>query len=523
MNNRRILCLSLPDLPCEMATLRREAGVSVSKAMGLNNPLAVVLIDDTSQEIRPNTPIYAVTQKAKRLGICAGQTVASARAIANNLDIRTFSQKETELCLARLAELALTWGPTVSFEFPDSIWVDITGAAHLVGGEDALLTEACERIRALGHRVRGAIASGPMIARAVARFGVAQRTVVLPGHEQAHLAALPVQCLELDRSTEAWLIKLGVFSAGDVAKQPRTALASRLGNQAERVLSLLDGDDRTPLNPYNPPKKMRETIEWDDAVDGVEPLLFVLRGVLSRACARLEGRGESMQAFSIELGLDRKEDSTLTLSFELPSPLYKMDPLLRIIRARLENTTLPVGVRSLALVSDSLVEAPKMQLDLGGTAQSALHALPNLVAELEAELGADRVGLLQDQNSHIPEKSETLVPFAKASKKTAIPTTQGQLALWPSRRIDAPTRLLPEPLLVQGSLNKDGFLLIEGVPYHVCQVDIAERLDDVEWWTEKPTQRDYVRAWLAGGGGVFEAWIARDRKKRKMYLHGWFS
>lgn len=529
MSPRRIMCLVFPDLACEIATLRRESRLGVANALTLSSPLGVV-IGENEEEIRANSPLYAVTARAQRLGVCAGQTVSAARALVHDLDIRRVAPSEIESTLARLAELAMSWGPTVSFSMPDTVWVDITGSAHLAGGEDTLLTEACERARSLGHRVRGAIATGPRITRAIARSSSAPRTVVPAGHDRHALAPLPAHALSLGDAIERWLMKLGVLTVGDLARQPRGPLAARLGDRSSEILGLLEGEDDAPLVAYVPPRRLHEKIDWDDPVEGVEPLLFALRGVLARICARLEGRGEAIRDMTLALTYDRSlaeragVDRVHELRFDFPAAFSRPDELLRVARARLEATTLAAPVRGLSVSSAQICEAPRTQLDLEGGERSFEHVIPSLVAELTAEFGDDGVGLLEPTHEHLPEEASKLSRFsAQRTTRASSSPKDEQLSLWPTRRVDPPTRLLPTPLPIQGSLVQDGFLTIEGAPYHVRRVSLAERLDEVAWWTESAPQRDYARVWLDGAGGVFEAWVLRDRKRRKMFLHGWYA
>src|SRR5262249_35603397 len=151
---------------------------------------------------------------------------------------------------------ALAFGPAVALEAPDTVWVNVTGAAHLVGGEEALVHELGARVCALGHAVRVAVSSGPRLAQAFARWGRMSREggLVVPAAETSeHAAALPVRALPLDAEQAAWLVRLGVLTFGDLARLPRSASAPRLGEDAGRILDLAEGKDEAPLVLHVPP------------------------------------------------------------------------------------------------------------------------------------------------------------------------------------------------------------------------------------------------------------------------------
>ena len=70
----------------------------------------------------------------------------------------------------QLAAWCLRYAPLVAADPPDGIWIDVTGCAHLFGGEAALLTDLVGRLAAQRFAARAAIADTPGAAHAVARF-----------------------------------------------------------------------------------------------------------------------------------------------------------------------------------------------------------------------------------------------------------------------------------------------------------------------------------------------------------------
>src|SRR6478736_3180252 len=547
---RRVLALALPELLCELAEKRLLWGLQRSK---VKLPLGVVLV--ANAEAKPNQPgtadpkpidatakLSAVNESAKRYGVRAGQTIAEACALVANLIVREVSQAEVLSTLGCIAEVGLSLGTTVSVEAPDTVCVDITGSAHLQGGELALGCEFANRVRAMGHTVRVAISDGPRLASAFAHWfspsaaDLEDRGVcVVPSEHTAQaFAALPINALPLSEETAGWFVRLGVFTIGELSALPRQALGSRLGDAAASVTELCAGRDRAPLIAFTPERTITESSTWDEPVTGTEPLSFVLGGLVSRVSARLTGRGEAAQSLLLTIAYDpaiarfRGEKAELTLRFKLATPLHRADELRRVLSARLSRSKLGAPSLSMRLSVPKLVPAVARQLELaqvlsGATVSIAADdEIPVLIAELSAELGEEQAGTLRQCDSHRPEDKSKLsaalleaTARTTATKKPRLRKTEPSFAELPG----APNRLLPEPCELHGPLRVGSSLAIDRSLYTIDRLRFEQRLDAVEWWGQAPVTRDYVRLWLQGASGGFEALAYVDRSTGRRYLH----
>src|SRR6478609_11857232 len=545
---RRVLALVLPELLCELAEKRLLWGLQRSKS---KPPLGVVLVAGT--EAKPSEPgaavakpidatakLNAVNESAKRYGVREGQTIAEACALVSNLVVREVTRAEVLATLGCIAEVGLSLGTTVSVEAPDTVCVDITGSAHLQGGELALGCELANRVRAMGHSVRVAISDGPRLARAFADWFAPSAAdpedrgvcVVPSEHTAQAFAALPINALPLPEDTAGWFVRLGVFTIGELSALPRQALGSRLGEAAASVTELCAGRDSAPLVAFTPERTITENSTWDEPVTGNEPLAFVLGGLVSRVSARLTGRGEAAQSLTLTIAYDpaiarfRGEKAELTLRFKLATPLHRADELRRVLSARLSRSKLGAPSLSMRLSVPKLVPAVARQLELaqvlsGATVSIAADdEIPVLIAELSAELGEEQVGTLKLCDSHRPEAKSKLSPAQleppeRTSKKPRLRKTEPSFAELPG----APTRLLPEPCELHGPLRVGSSLAIDRSLYTIDRLRFEQRLAAVEWWGQAPVTRDYVRLWLQGASGGFEAVAYVDRSTGRRYLH----
>lgn len=430
--------------------------------------------------------------------------------------------------LARIADIALGYAPTVGVTLGgpqapplDTVYLDLTGCAHLHGGEEALSRELAARLRELDHPVRVAIAEGPRIARALALFADTEVTIARAGEGRAAFFELPLEALLLDDATLAFLARAGLEKVGELASLPRKTLLSRLGPRAREALSLLAGHDDVPLTPYEPPRAPTEEIEWEAGVSSLEALLFALRGLIARLSARLEGRGEAAGVLEVgarydasiaELrGVTRAEK---TARVELPAPLSREADLFRVLKAKLETWKLEAPVTRLSLAAALVVRAPRVQLDLSRDVSVSPDAWPVLLAELSAELGQGGFGLLALVPTHRPEAKTALVPP---------PSTPRRWNEAPPSLVCLPTRLLPEPVPLARALAIGETVAIAHCTFTIEALRHQMRLDRVEWWSLAPLSRDYARVSLASKGARVEAWVYRDLLTGARYLQGYFD
>lgn len=512
----RIAAVSLPELRVELV---RESDASLERA-----PIGIVVAPPpmTETKLLGNTRLDVVSREAQVLGVRAGQTIAQARARAGALSVRVVRPEAVKGVLARLAEIALAFGATVSYSTEqDVVWVDITGCAHLHSSRDPLEGESllASRLRgvfeSLGHRCAVAVADGPRVASMLARVSRpgADREEVLvvpPGANARAIEGLPASVLPLADGDVRWLAKIGVRTIGELRALPRSGLASRLGAQASVVLALMDGDDRAPLTPYVPPEIPEEETTLEYGIEGSDALTFVAKTLADRLAARLAGRAVATSKIELELRLDaalledRKADTEIVTCI-LPAPLSTAGDLLAAMRPRLERLVLRAPVLAAKLRAPTLVHKPQAVLSLFEAQPKAERALPRLVAELAADLGAEAVGTLVLGDSWVPEDRSRFVSLEQAKTMTSKKRRRHLVSSVPE-----PTRILAEP---------------ETVPREsVKVVRHLSRNEALEWWKQMPEDKrmravDHVYAWVADAA----AWVEIDRRSGGARVRGWFD
>ena len=265
---RRVLCVWFPRLATERAIRpERSAG----------RPVATV--------VHGGTTVEAVSEAAEAAGVRPGMGWGEARARCASLTPARPDPEGEARFMRTAARTAERYGPWI-VRGTDDLLVDVTGTAHLFGGEPAML-EDCRRVFGERRRpVRAAVAGSPGAAWGLARF--AARGLAIGSTEEVR--KLPVEALRIGADTAVRLRRIGLRCIGDLADRPRTALAERFGEPLVRRLARMLGE-RTggsePIGIYPPRPELR--VSWE----GMEPLLApeaveaVCAKLLETLCARL--------------------------------------------------------------------------------------------------------------------------------------------------------------------------------------------------------------------------------------------
>jgi protein ImuB len=153
---RRILSLWFPRLAAERA-LRLEPALA---------EIPLVVVSETG-----NLRLVAsLTVAAEARGLHRGQPLSEAATLCPDLVTRPADPPGEAAFLAALRRWAGKFSPWVAEEAPEGLMIDLTGCAHLFGGEAALFAQVEEDCADLGLTVRAGIADTPGAAWALARF-----------------------------------------------------------------------------------------------------------------------------------------------------------------------------------------------------------------------------------------------------------------------------------------------------------------------------------------------------------------
>ena len=105
----------------------------------------------------------------RALGLSIGLPLANARAICPELTVFDADEAADAKTLNDIADWCDRFTPLVALDPPHGLFLDITGCAHLFGGEAALMQAVTGALTRRGFAVSAAIAWTSVCARTLAR------------------------------------------------------------------------------------------------------------------------------------------------------------------------------------------------------------------------------------------------------------------------------------------------------------------------------------------------------------------
>ncbi|MFT4077564.1 MAG: DNA polymerase Y family protein [Asticcacaulis sp.] len=162
--------------------------------------------------------VTAADDLALKMGVHIGMPVAKAEALFSELVILDADPEADALALEKLAIWALRlYSPIVAVDPPDGLILDIQGAAHLFGGEAALIADVRRRLADLGITSVAALADTWGAAHALSRFSGRETVHIEPGKTGEALRRLPIEALRLPPEMLPDLHLLGPDTIGELA------------------------------------------------------------------------------------------------------------------------------------------------------------------------------------------------------------------------------------------------------------------------------------------------------------------
>ncbi|WP_232464083.1 Y-family DNA polymerase [Brevundimonas diminuta] len=478
----------------------------------------VVLAEKTKGALR----LAAVDPAAAQAGLTPGLALADARARTPALRVVAHRPDLDDALLARVLEDFGRFTPMIALDPPHGLMLDVTGCAHLFGGETGLMRTVLARAERAGLKIRCALAGTPQVARALTRFGSGGRFE--PGQDRAAARRLPVAALELSDKEDEALRRLGLKRLGDLDDRPRAPLAARFGADFPTRLARVLGDEDMCITPHRPPAPVvvdRVFFEPISAPEDVERVVFDL---LVETMDRLDQTGLGGRAF--EAGFYRVDGETRRIVVRTGRPTRDAPATLRLFRERMAALAAPLdpgfGFDQMRMsVPWTQILAPTQQgleRDTPGE-----EAFSHLVDRLTARLGPEAVLRFEPFASHIPERAARLVPAA---------ARHGD-ATWPDLDPDdPPLRPLqmfdpPQPVETLAEVP-DGYPLKfrwRRVLHEVTRAEGPERISG-EWW-RAPGQRtrDYYRVEDRDGRRfwLFRQGLYGETPEPRWFIHGLFA
>jgi protein ImuB len=406
-----------------------------------------------ARQVKSALQLAAMNDAAARLGLRAGMALADAKAMYPALTVVDADPDADRILLEAIADWCDRYTPLIGLDPPDGLTLDITGCAHLFGGEAAFCGDIVQRLGLQGFAARAAIADTVGCAWAVAHFyhpplkgegriaegnpgmgpvthdrtpnrtpsrlalradlplsgGGDQRSdqrsyaIVPPGGAREALLPLRLAALRIAPDIEVALGQAGLKCIADVIDRPRAPLAARFGEEFIRRIDQAVGREDEPITPRLPVPPYVAERRFADPILLESDVLRTTELLAQELARMLERRGEG--ARRLQVALFRTDGKVCRSEIGTGAPLR--DPAR--IRALFAERLAAVGEACDPGFGFDVVRLAALTTERCDPVQTGLAApdhtaeLAHLVDRLGARFGLRRVTRAVPQDSHIPE------------------------------------------------------------------------------------------------------------------------
>lgn len=458
--------------------------------------------------------ITAASAAAERVGIETGMPLADAQALVP--DLRAFEDKigREEKLLRAIGKWCIRYTPVVMLHRPDSLILDISGCAHLWGGEAAYLKEILGRVRGMGYDVRMAISDTIGCAWAMAHYGPGS-AIVEPGQALQALLGLNPAALRLELPILQKMQKLGLYRINSFIQMPRSVLRRRFGDGLLLRIAQATGQEEEFILSLQVQPPYHERLPCLEPIRTAIGIEMAIRKLLEALCSRLSNEGLGIR--TAVLRCYRVDGRLIETIIGTNSPTHQATHLFRLFELKIAAIAPALGIELFTMDATRTEEIPPFQEALwNGNPGLDDQRLAELLDRISVKLGSHTVHRYLPDAHFWPERSF----------KIAAELQQKPDMTWQVQR-PRPTQLLRKPERIEVSAPIPDYppmlFIYKGKKHPVKKADGPERIER-EWWLEQGEHRDYYqvedeqgkRYWLFRSGHYSDG-------QSEWFIHGFFA
>jgi protein ImuB len=375
------------------ASLRYEPGLR-------DQPVAIV----DEEEKLPR--IVEFTRAARRAGIRAGMTSTQGLARCPALVVRYRSPEHERIAGAALLQCAASASPCIEATSGGICILDWKGLSPALFQKTA--QSLIRQLRRQELIAKIGIAATPGLALLAAR----NARPILEALRPEDLHDLPISALASSPAFQGTLRRLGIRRLRQFCELPPEGIAARFGEEGLPHWRCVTGKSTRLLDLVTPPETFEEATEFENEIELLEPLLFMLRCFLDRIADRLAAAYLAAAALELRIGFASGPD--YTRAFPIPSPTRDVETLFRMLFTHLESFQSPHPIKSLHVAARPC-KAVKEQLGLFETTLRDPNQFHQTLARLSALVGADRAGVPVKENTLRPDSFRLQPPAFHAA------------------------------------------------------------------------------------------------------------
>ena len=301
-------CVVLPQFAAQ-AVLRRHPSLR-------GRP--VVVMEGES----PMEWVLAMNRQAAEMGVqkqmtrveveTFGDVTLLARCVADEEDAQTAWRNAASRFTPRVEER----GGATDWECV----LDLCGMERLLGEPAVIVSKLKAAMLEIGLSGHAVICANADAGLSLARAGKGTR-VVARGEGPQALAGLPVGVLGLDEEQQERFDAWGIKTLGELAALPEVQLIARMGQSGKVLLQRARGELPHHLQPLAEAFLLEETLEFDEPVETLDPLLFCMNVMLERLLARALERSLALASVTVSLWMERCADRVVDRVLEQEEPV----------------------------------------------------------------------------------------------------------------------------------------------------------------------------------------------------------
>ncbi|MCH8543058.1 MAG: DNA polymerase Y family protein [Alcanivorax sp.] len=368
--------------------------------------------------------IHRCCPQSQALGLVPGMKLATAHALADNLQLTERDPVREQQYLQQLGWQLLRFTPGVSLYAPRppddelgdaGLLLDIGGSLRLFQGSENLLVALHARLAASGHTWRTGLGHTPLAAWQLSHapadvslqtLRAAEQTEDINAYRATFCSALlqqDIASLALAQPLREALQTPGFRTLGDLLALPRQALGKRFGKALLLWCEQLLGERPDPRVSLPAPERFQISTEFADAVSASQHLLPVMQQQLLALSDYLRWRHQATRAIRWQLQDHQGEAESLIIRRAVPGADAGL--WLTLSERRLEQHRLRAPVLKLTLTCARPCAA-------SAESETLLHepgARSNGIALLEklASLPQLQLSRLRCTDHHLPELAQS--------------------------------------------------------------------------------------------------------------------
>jgi protein ImuB len=450
---------------------------------------------------------------ARSKGIKQGMVLADARAILPGLKVYDEIIQLQNKLLNALAEWCIRYTPSSAVDLPDGLILDISGCAHLWGGEQAYLKTIVTNLSSRGYHVRAAIADTIGTAWAIARYGKIT-PIIDKGDQSEALLPLPPAALRLQPETLQRLEKLGLKEISSFINMPRTALRRRFGQEILLRLDQALGHESEFMQPVQPTVMYQERLPCLEPIKTATGIEIALKRLLETICHRFSREQKGLRKAIFKCY--RTDGKIEQIDIGTSRASRNMDHLFRLFELKINLLEPDLGFDLFVLEAPIVEELTASQEALWSNSEHDLMQIAELLDKIGSKIGNHAIQRYLPAEHYWPERSIKSTFILDEKPATA----------WRTDLL-RPIHLLTHPIPIRVMVLLPDYppmqFSYKGNLHKVVKADGPERVEQ-EWWLNTGEYRDYYCVENESGARY---WIFRlgdyNNKKPEWFIHGFFA